>query len=77
MSHPHVTEERIEEAFLATGKGCVYRSIVDETEKALIDKALTYSRGEQLEAARWLGINRNTLRTKIRKFNINIEQFKI
>jgi DNA-binding protein Fis len=46
-------------------------------EKSLIEKALEYTFGNQITAAKLLGINRNTIRTKIKKLNINVERFKM
>ncbi len=56
--------------------GEIYRSVIAVTERILIEKALEHSAGNQLTAAKFLGINRNTLRSKIRKLNINQERFK-
>ncbi len=44
----------------------LYHLVVETTEKALITLALERTRGNQLATARLLGINRNTLRRKIR-----------
>ncbi len=43
---------------------------LDEAERAAIQAALTATRGNKTLAARWLGISRQTLRTKIRKYGI-------
>jgi len=43
-----------------------------EVEKALISIVLRETRGNQLRTAAILGINRNTLRTKIREYKIKI-----
>jgi two-component system nitrogen regulation response regulator GlnG len=42
-----------------------YWSFVSRLERAVIREALSHSRGNQIQAARLLGINRNTLRKKI------------
>ena len=42
----------------------------------LIEKALERSYGNQVMAAKMLGLNRNTLHTKIKKFYIDIRRFK-
>lgn len=57
-------------------RGKVYRQRVEHLEKQLIEGALEHSNGNQLLAAKILGLNRNTLRTKIKKFNINVSEFK-
>ena len=68
--------QKIEEFFQTSRIGEVYRVVIDLTEKALIEKALERSLGNQLGAAKVLGLNRNTLRMKIKKFNIDTRQFK-
>lgn len=62
---------------LSTKDGQVYKSVVQEIEKPLIEAALERAEGNQLRAAKILGINRNTLRTKMKKFNINADKWKI
>ena len=68
--------ERIENSFLSLEEGEIFRTIIEDTERLILEKALTKTRGNQILAARILGINRNTIRTKIKKLNINLEQFK-
>jgi nitrogen regulation protein NR(I) len=48
----------------------LYDSVVSEVEKALIRIVLNETGGNQLKASKTLGINRNTLRTKIREYRI-------
>lgn len=48
----------------------LYETVIPEVEKALIIMVMKETRGNQIRAARLLGINRNTLRSKIRKFKI-------
>jgi DNA-binding protein Fis len=57
-------------------KGELYKSIVDRIERVLIGHVLEKTEGNQLKAARILGINRNTIRTKIRRLGINVSQWK-
>jgi two-component system nitrogen regulation response regulator GlnG len=47
-----------------------YWSFVSRLERAVIREALMRSRGNQIQAARLLGINRNTLRKKIAELGI-------
>ena len=54
----------------------LYHSLIENTEKPLIEKVLEETSGNQLKAARVLGINRNTLRSKIRKLGIEITKWK-
>lgn len=57
-------------------RGKIYSNMVNRVEKILIVKALESSSGNQVEAARILGVHRNTLHGKIKKFNINVMRFK-
>ena len=43
---------------------------MDEFERPLISKALEFCKGNQIKTSKILGINRNTLRSKIKKLNI-------
>ena len=46
----------------------IYSMVIDSVEKTLIGDILKRSNGNQSEAAQKLGINRNTLRAKMKKF---------
>jgi len=48
----------------------LYETIISEVEKALITIVLKETKGNQLKASRKLGINRNTLRAKIKEYHI-------
>lgn len=48
----------------------MYDKIVGLAEKAAVKIALEKTNGNQLQAADLLGINRNTLHTKMKKFKI-------
>ena len=50
----------------AAENGKLYRSIMARVELPLLRQALELSGGNQLKAARLLGINRNTLRKRLR-----------
>jgi DNA-binding protein Fis len=58
-------------------KGVLYKSVLKAIEKPLIEQTLERTEGNQLKAARLLGLNRNTLRVKIKKLEINVEKWKI
>ena len=62
--------------FIITEKGKVYDKVIGSAEKKLIEKALEKSFGNQSIAAKLLGINRNTLRLKIKKLDINVKEFR-
>lgn len=69
--------EDLENLFMQEKKGELYKFLLSETEKPLIENILRKTRGNQLKAAMILGINRNTIHSKIQKLNINVEAFKI
>ncbi len=48
----------------------LHSTVMSEVEKALISIVLKETKGNQLKTARTLGINRNTLRTKIKEYKI-------
>lgn len=48
----------------------LYNIIISEVERALISSVLKETKGNQLKASKILGINRNTLRKKIRDLKI-------
>lgn len=50
----------------------LYERVVREVEKPLIQLTLAATRGNQLKAAQILGLNRNTLRKKIRELEIEV-----
>jgi two-component system nitrogen regulation response regulator GlnG len=50
----------------------LYDRVVREVERPLLNLSLTATRGNQIKAARLLGINRNTLRKKIRELDIPV-----
>ena len=49
----------------------LHKRIVSEVERPLIEAALYFTKGNQIKAAHILGLNRNTLRKKIRDLNIS------
>ena len=50
----------------------LYHRILREVEGPLLSAALTATRGNQIRAADLLGVNRNTLRKKIRDLDIQV-----
>jgi len=69
--------EYIDSLLKGDDKGSIYEKVMQGTEKALIEKALERSFGNQSIAAKILGITRNTLRMKIKRFDINVKRYKI
>jgi len=51
----------------------LYALVQEEIEKPLLQVALEFSKGNQTKAAQMLGVNRNTLRKKIREYGISLK----
>ena len=54
----------------------LFDKFISEVEKQLISKTLTYFSGNQIKSSKLLGINRNTLRSKIQKHKISTKYIK-
>ena len=69
-------ERHLADYFASYGDGLpppgLYQRILRDVEYPLIAAALTATRGNQIRAAELLGLNRNTLRKKIRDLDIQI-----
>lgn len=65
--------KQLKEMYFVEKRGKVYRSLKESMERALIKRVLERTGGNQLESARILGINRNTLRKKIRKLGLDLK----
>jgi Fis family transcriptional regulator len=48
----------------------VYELVLSEVEPPLLIQTMKYTNNNQSKAAKILGINRTTLRTKLKKYNI-------
>jgi two-component system, NtrC family, nitrogen regulation response regulator GlnG len=70
------TERHLRQYFAAHRPGLpssgLYERVLREIERPLLGIALEATRGNQIKAAELLGINRNTLRKKIRELDIEI-----
>lgn len=66
----------LEDTWYSEKKGILYKSILAEIEKPLIEHILERTEGNQLKAAKILGINRNTMRAKIKKLGIDPNKWK-
>lgn len=52
----------------------LYEAIMDRVEEPLLRLVLNYSKGNQITASRILGVNRNTLRSKLTKYNVKVHR---
>ena len=66
----------LEDSLFSEKQGSLYKAILDIIEKPLIEHILKRTEGNQLKAAKVLGMNRNTIRTKIKRLGINTHAFK-
>ena len=48
----------------------IYDMVLARVEKPLIEVVLTHTQGNQTRAAELLGLNRNTLRKKMKTYNL-------
>jgi len=55
---------------------CLYRTLMAEVEPPLIEEVLRYTQGNQSKTAKILGMTRNTLRTKLHRYDIPIRNGK-
>lgn len=67
----------LEDILLKEKKGVVYKLVLEAIERPLLERMLEYAEGNQLKASRILGINRNTMRMKIKKLGIDCQSYKI
>jgi two-component system, NtrC family, nitrogen regulation response regulator GlnG len=67
---------QVDRLFSRHGEGLpppgLYERVLREVERPLILKCLTATRGNQIKASTLLGLNRNTLRKKIRDLDIDV-----
>lgn len=71
--------QRLEEFFASHASSLpvnLYEVILPQVEHPLIVQALKATNGNQIKAAEILGINRNTIRKKIKLFNIKPSDYK-
>ena len=55
---------------------CLYQTLLAEVEPPLLEEVLRYTRGNQSRTAKILGITRNTLRTKLHRYDILVSNGK-
>ena len=48
----------------------LYKMFIEEVERPLLEQVMQYCKGNQTKAAKYLGINRGTLRKKLKQFGL-------
>jgi two-component system nitrogen regulation response regulator GlnG len=79
LSLSNLIAQRLEEFFESHANSLpmnLYDVILPQVEHPLIVQALKATKGNQIKAAEILGINRNTIRKKIKLFNIKPSEYK-
>lgn len=70
-----VLERKLEQYLASHGRGEIppglYDRVLNEVERTVFNITLKYCGGNQSKASKALGINRNTLRKKMQKLNID------
>ena len=66
----------LEQSFCRQAEDKYYRFVLKRIERPLLKNVLKKTGGNQSEAARILGINRNTLHSKIKKLGIEAERWE-
>ncbi len=66
----------LEDRLFRESEGILYKAVMEAIEKLLIEHVLEGAEGNQFKAARILGINRNTMRAKVKKLSINSNIYK-
>lgn len=76
MSIGQMVETHLQQYFRSFGEDLppagLYQQILSEVEYPLLLTCLTATHGNQIKAAELLGLNRNTLRKKIRELGVNV-----
>jgi two-component system nitrogen regulation response regulator GlnG len=69
--------EALIEAALQEGGGKVYDRVIAAVERVLLSRVLRYTHGHQARASDLLGLNRATLRTKLRALGLAVDKVLI
>ena len=71
---PEMSVAELIAACLADGTGNVFSRVIARVERALVTQALRATQGHQARASDLLGINRTTLRNKLRELGISLDK---
>ncbi|GHU11081.1 hypothetical protein FACS189449_01820 [Alphaproteobacteria bacterium] len=70
----HIIRKNLEKYFDSHNEGAVpsglYNLVINEVERVMFEVTLKRVNGNQLQASKILGINRNTLRKKMQQMNL-------
>ncbi len=56
--------------FYEDKEGKVYKLLLESLERPLFESVLRYTNGNKLKASRILGLNRNTLKSRLKKLGM-------
>lgn len=81
--HPITLRENVKEAIRRyledmgnSQPDSLYRTLLAEVEPPLLEEVLRYTQGNQSRTAKILGMTRNTLRSKLHRYRIAVNQRK-
>jgi DNA-binding protein Fis len=60
----------IDNMFYEDKEGKVYKLLLESLERPLFESVLRYTHGNKLKASRILGLNRNTLKSRLKKLGM-------
>lgn len=66
----------LENSLFKEKEGVLYKSILEAIEKPLFEHMLELTNGNQCRAAKILGINRNTMHSRMKKLGINPDIYR-
>jgi len=66
--------ESLIESCLADGQEDIHRRVLEAVERVLLPRVLAHTRGHQAQASDVLGLNRTTLRSKLRNLGLSVEK---
>jgi two-component system nitrogen regulation response regulator GlnG len=61
-------------SYLQRGEHNIHQKVIDEVERALLTQVLQHTRGHQTQASEILGLNRTTLRHKLRTLGLAVDK---
>ncbi len=61
-------------SLLRRGEDNIYQKVIDEVERTLLTQILQYTHGHQTQASELLGLNRTTLRHKLRALGLAVDK---